>query len=191
MYPSLAGFAVGIALGINPVTILEGLKSIDRQPARMRLISGIKKTMILDDSYNSSPIALARALDTLEHIPSNGRKIAMIGDMLELGEHTKSEHEKAGSKAAEFTDLLVAVGKYAAFVAEGALKAGMKESLILQFEEAREAGKYVELLLRAGDTVLIKGSQGTRMERAVLEIMESPEKRHELLARQEKEWEKR
>ena len=67
----------------------------------------------------------------------------------------------------------------------------LKESLILQFEEAGEAGKYVELLLRAGDTVLIKGSQGTRMERAVLEIMESPEKRHELLARQEKEWEKR
>lgn len=191
IYPNLAGFTVGIALGHNPVHLLEGLRKVERQPGRMNLIRGIKKTMIIDDSYNSSPIATARALETLEAIPSNGKKIAMLGDMLELGEHTKAEHEKAGAKAAHFVDLLVAVGKYAQYTVDGALRAGMNEKYILQFEKAEEAGKYVELLVQAGDTVLIKGSQGTRMERAVLEVMESPENKENLLTRQDKEWERR
>lgn len=191
MYPSLAGFAVGVALGMNPINLLKGLLTTKRQAGRMKLISGIKKTIIIDDSYNASPIATLRALETLEHIPSNGRKIVMLGDMLELGTHTKKEHEKIGAKAAEFADLLITVGRYTLHTAEGALRAGMEEKYILQFEGAQEAGKYIERLLKTGDTVLIKGSQGSRMERAVLEIMEEPERNKELLARQEKEWEKR
>jgi UDP-N-acetylmuramoyl-tripeptide--D-alanyl-D-alanine ligase len=127
----------------------------------------------------------------LEAIPSNGKKIVMLGDMLELGTHTKSEHEKAGTKVAHFADLLVAVGKYAQHTVDGALRGGMAEKYILQFDTAEEAGKYVELLIKAGDTILIKGSQGTRMEKAVLEIMDSPERREKLLTRQDKEWEKR
>jgi UDP-N-acetylmuramoyl-tripeptide--D-alanyl-D-alanine ligase len=191
VYPNLAGFTVGVALGVNPVTLLEGLRDVERQPGRMKLIGGIKKTMIIDDSYNSSPVATARALETLEAIPSNGKKIVMLGDMLELGTHTKSEHEKAGAKVAHFADLLVAVGKYAQHTVDGALRGGMAEKYILQFDTAEEAGKYVELLIKAGDTILIKGSQGTRMEKAVLEIMDSPERREKLLTRQDKEWEKR
>jgi len=191
IYPNLAGFTVGIALNLNPVLLLEGLRKAERQPGRMKLIGGIKKTMIIDDSYNSSPIATARALETLEAIPSNGKKIAILGDMLELGEHTRAEHEKAGAKTASFADLLVAVGKYAQYTVDGALRAGMNEKYILQFEKAEEAGKYIELLIHTGDTVLVKGSQGTRMERAVLEIMELPEEKKKLLTRQDKEWERR
>lgn len=191
MYPSLAGFAVGIALNLNPISLLEGLRNTRREPGRMRIIPGIKKTVVLDDSYNASPIATARALDTLDIIPSNGRKIAILGDMLELGEHTESEHKKAGKRAADFVDILVSVGRFARYTAEGALNAGMSEKSILQFESAEEAGKYIELLLKAGDTILIKGSQGSRMERAVLEIMESPQQKRELLARQDPEWLKR
>jgi UDP-N-acetylmuramoyl-tripeptide--D-alanyl-D-alanine ligase len=191
IYPNLAGFTVGVALGINPVNLLEGLRDAEQQPGRMKLINGIKKTMIIDDSYNASPIATARALETLEAIPSNGKKIVMLGDMLELGDHTKSEHEKAGLKIASFADLLVAVGGYAQYTVDGALKGGMSEKCILQFEKAEEAGKYIELLIKTGDTILIKGSQGTRMEKSVLEIRESPEYKNELLVRQDKEWEKR
>lgn len=189
IYPSLAGFAVGKALGINPVKILEGLSTLERQPGRMRLLEGVKNTIIIDDSYNSSPIATARALDTLERIPAKGRKIAMIGDMLELGKHSETEHKKAGEHAARTSDILVAVGEYAKQTAEGALFAGMNESNILQFENSTRAGKYVEQMVRPGDLILVKGSQGNlRMERAVLEMMAHPELREKLLVRQEKEW---
>lgn len=192
IYPLLAGFAVGKALEINPVKILEGLNDIERQPGRMKILRGIKGSIIIDDSYNSSPIAAAKALETLEKIPVRGRRVAILGDMLELGEHTEAEHKKIGSHASRASNLLVAVGEHARHTAEGALSAGMHESKILQFETSQKAGKYIERLIGEGDVILVKGSQGKlRMEKAVLEIMAEPERKKELLVRQEKEWEKR
>lgn len=189
IYPSLAGFVVGNTLGINPVKILQGLNETKRQPGRMRLLEGIKKSIIIDDTYNSSPVAVLRALDTLHRIPVRGKKVAVLGDMLELGDHSEEEHKKMGQQAAQFIDLLVTVGQFARHTAEGALLAGMNESQILQFESSQKAGKYLEPLIGEGDVILIKGSQGNlRMERAVLEIMAHPERKEELLVRQEKEW---
>ncbi len=192
IYPSLAGFAVAKTFGINPVDILDGLNKTIRQPGRMRILDGIKDSIIIDDSYNSSPVATERALDTLERIPVRGKRIAVLGDMLELGSHTEKAHKEAGARAAKFCDLLVAVGQFAPHMAEGALIAGMSESKILQFETSPKAGKYLEQLIGEGDVILVKGSQGKlRMEKAVLEIMARPEKKAELLVRQEKEWQQR
>lgn len=196
MYAASAACAAGEALGINLVKISEALGEIVPPPGRMRILPGIKKTFIIDDSYNASPVAVQSALGTLRNLESYGRKIVVLGDMLELGKYSTDEHKKIGMIAASFCSILVTVGMRARYIAEGALGAGMSEKHIYQFENSREAGKYLEKMLKEGDVILIKGSQGSgaqsiRMERAVEEIMAEPERAGELLVRQGEEWEKR
>lgn len=195
-YSAIAAFASAEALGINLVKISEALEEIIPPPGRMRIIPGIKKTFIIDDSYNASPIAVQSALETLRDLEVYGRKIAVLGDMLELGKYSTDEHKKVGTFAASFCSILITVGMRARYIADGALDAGMSEGNIYQFENSREAGKYLEKILEEGDVVLIKGSQGSgtqsiRMERTVEEIMAEPERKDELLVRQGEEWERR
>jgi UDP-N-acetylmuramyl pentapeptide synthase len=196
VYSAAAALSAATHQGINFVRIGESLSEIIPPPGRMRILPGIKKTYIIDDSYNSSPTACQGALDTLHGLQVYGRKIAVLGDMLELGKYSTEEHKKIGNIAGSFCSILVTVGMRARYIAEGAQIAGMSEKNIYQFENSREAGKFLEALLEEGDVVLIKGSQGSgahsiRMERAVEEIMAEPEKKGELLVRQEEEWEKR
>lgn len=196
VYAASAAIAAGISREINLVKISEALEEVVPPPGRMRIIPGIKKTFIIDDSYNASPVAVISALETLRDLESYGRKIAVLGDMLELGKYSTDEHKKIGALAASFCSILVTVGMRARYIAEGALDAGFSEKHIYQFENSREAGKYIEKILKEGDVILIKGSQGSgaqsiRMERAVEEIMAEPEKKAELLVRQGEEWEKR
>ena len=154
-------------------------------------MEGVKKTTIIDDTYNSSPIAVREALDALSSLKVSGKKIAVLGDMLELGKFSVSEHKAAGAYAAPRSDMLVTVGVRARDFVDGALEAGMAGSTILQFDEARAAGRALQHLLNPGDVVLIKGSQGVRMERTTEEIMAHPEEKERLLVRQESEWLKR
>ncbi len=196
VYSASAALAVGIGQGINMVKISEALEEVVPPPGRMRILPGIKKTFIIDDSYNASPVAMQSALETLRDMESYGRKIAVLGDMLELGKYSTDEHKKVGALAGSFCSVLVTVGIRARYIAEGALVAGMSEKNIYQFENSREAGKYLEKIIEEGDVILIKGSQGSgaqsiRMERAVEEIMAEPERAGELLVRQGEEWEKR
>ncbi|MDO8590711.1 MAG: cyanophycin synthetase, partial [bacterium] len=165
-------------------------------------------TTVIDDTYNSSPVAVAEALRTLAEVkvdasPSaqdlaqddpearpRGRKIAVLGDMLELGKYSIKAHEKAGKEAVGAADILVTVGLRARDIAMGALDNGMDEKNIFQFDDTKEAGKHVETIMAEGDIVLVKGSQGMRMERIVEEIMAHPEDKDILLVRQEEEWQK-
>jgi UDP-N-acetylmuramoyl-tripeptide--D-alanyl-D-alanine ligase len=188
--PALAAVAVGKVLGKDLPAIVLALKSYEPPRGRMRLVSGGKDTLIIDDTYNSSPAAVAAALDTLGALP-HGRKIAVLGDMLELGRHSSTEHKKAGAKAAQTADLLVTVGFRARDIAQGAQDSGMPEKLILQYEHAERAGKELKTFLEPGDIVLIKGSQSIRMEKIVEELMEEPERAPELLVRQDAEWKRR
>ncbi|MFA6565405.1 MAG: Mur ligase family protein [Candidatus Paceibacterota bacterium] len=195
-YSAVAAAALGMAAGINLVEISEGLAEIELPPGRMRLIRGIKNSVIVDDSYNASPVATESALHALKDIHAYGRKIAVLGDMLELGKYSKEEHKKVGNIVASSCDILLTVGIRARGIADGALDGKMDENNIYQFDTSREAGKYLEKLLGDGDIVLVKGSQGSgankiRMEQAVLEIMAEPERAAELLVRQGEEWEKR
>jgi UDP-N-acetylmuramoyl-tripeptide--D-alanyl-D-alanine ligase len=195
-YSASAALAAGISREINPVKISEAFLQIIPPPGRMRILPGIKKTFIIDDSYNASPVAMISALETLRSLESYGRKIAVLGDMLELGKYSTDEHKKIGALAGSFCSILITVGMRARYIADGALNSGLSEKHIYQFENSREAGKYLEKMLKEGDAVLIKGSQGSgaqsiRMERAVEEIMAEPERAGELLARQGDEWEKR
>jgi UDP-N-acetylmuramyl pentapeptide synthase len=185
--PALAAVAVGHALGKSCVETLASLKRYEPPHGRMHIIEGEKQSFIIDDTYNSSPAAVAAALDTFALIPGQ-RKIAVLGDMLELGRHSVEEHRKAGAHAAKSVDLLVTVGFRARDIAQGALDAGMPENNILQYEQAEAAGKEIENLMKVGDILLVKGSQSMRMERIVEELMAEPERAHDLLVRQDEEW---
>jgi UDP-N-acetylmuramoyl-tripeptide--D-alanyl-D-alanine ligase len=187
MYPALAAIAVGIALSLPLDKIANSFVHHHTSRGRMRILKGIKRSTIIDDSYNSSPVALEEALNTLKSIETSDRKIAVLGDMLELGIYSTEEHKKAGAQVA-FVDLLFTVGIRARGIAEGALDAGMSETKIFQYESSREAGIDLEIMMREGDVVLIKGSQGVRMERVVEEVMAESEHKERLLVRQDKEW---
>ncbi|MFA7252902.1 MAG: UDP-N-acetylmuramoyl-tripeptide--D-alanyl-D-alanine ligase [Candidatus Paceibacterota bacterium] len=188
IYSSLAAIAVGLSLNLNLVEVTESLSQHVSPRGRMNLIKGINKSTIIDDTYNSSPVALASALDTLKNIKTKGRRIAVLGDMMELGKHTAEEHHQAGILAATTCDFLVTVGLRSKMLAESALDAGLSEKNILQFDTATEAGEYVRNIIQENDVILVKGSQSTRMEKVVKAIMAEPEKSSELLVRQDEEW---
>lgn len=192
VYSALAAIAVALASGLNIVAVAETIQNFyATPPGRLKLISGIKGSIILDDTYNSSPAALEAAIVALGGLETSGRKIALLGDMLELGEHTIEAHRLAGQLVAQNCDLLLTVGLRSKFFEEGAKEKGMKEENIRHFEDSLEAGQALDKIIKTGDAILIKGSQGMRMEKAVVEVMAEPLRAGELLCRQEEEWLKR
>jgi UDP-N-acetylmuramoyl-tripeptide--D-alanyl-D-alanine ligase len=188
VYSALAAAAVGLALGVNGADISAALKNYKSPPGRMNLIPGIKHTSIIDDTYNSSPMAARAALSVLKKINVSGRKIAVFGDMLELGEFTESGHREVGEAVPGAADILVTVGDKAGFIGDEAAKRGLPSDKIHGFDNTYEAGKYIQETLRQGDIILVKGSQGARMERVVKELMSEPLQAKELLIRQGEEW---
>ena len=190
IYSPLAAITLGLTQKINIVKAAESLLNLEVSRGRMRILKGIKKTTIIDDTYNSSPAALTSALYSLKHVNINkgGRKIAVLGDMMELGKHSAEEHYKTGKVVAEVCDILVTVGIRSRKMAEGAQDALMSEKNIFQFEDSLSAGKWLQDIMRQDDVILVKGSQSVRMERVVEEVMLEPEKAKELLVRQEEEW---
>jgi UDP-N-acetylmuramoyl-tripeptide--D-alanyl-D-alanine ligase len=191
LFSVIAACAVAKALGKNMQEIAEGVRLYEAPKGRMRLIPGIKNTLVIDDTYNSSPAAVEAALDALATLPSGVRKIAVLGDMLELGRFSVEEHKKAGAYAARHCDILVTVGVRARNIASAALDAGMADGNIFQYEDARQAAEELQAFVTEGDAVLVKGSQSIRCERIVERLMNEPEKAPELLVRQEKDWKKR
>jgi len=185
-YAVLAAAAVGLVFKINLVEIAQALKEYRAPAGRLRLLRGIKNSWILDDTYNSSPSSALGALGVLEQMP--GRKIAALGDMLELGAFTEEAHRKIGVKAAGVLEYLLAVGERSIFLADEAKKNGLPEDRIRHFASAEEAGCFLQEIIQEGDVILVKGSQGLRMEKIVKEIMAEPDKAKELLVRQDEAW---
>lgn len=188
VYSALAALALGVYLKLNIVDMIERLSMHASPPGRMRILPAIKGAMIIDDSYNSSPVAAEAAVSALKSIETKGKRIAVLGDMLELGRFTIEEHKKLGAQVGQFADLVLAIGPRAKYIVEGALDSDMSEKNIVEFDDSRIAGKYLEGVIGKGDIILVKGSQGVRMERAVEEIMAEPQRASELLVRQEEEW---
>lgn len=193
VYAALAAIAVGDCAGVDSVSVGQALASWEPPPGRVRLIPGLKYSVIIDDTYNSSPAAALAALDILEDIRTSGRKIAVLGDMLELGRYAKEGHRQVGERAAAVCDMLITVGLRARAMAEAALDAGMKDGDIRQYEhgESERAGEELIPELRRGDIVLVKGSQGMRLERTVRTLMAHPDTAPDTLVRMEKEWQNR
>jgi UDP-N-acetylmuramoyl-tripeptide--D-alanyl-D-alanine ligase len=191
IYPALAAAAVGLALGMNLVEISEGLRGYKSPKGRMNLIKGINGSLIIDDTYNSSPEAATAAIETLAETTINdaGRKIAVLGDMLELGERTNISHFEIGKLCAKKKiDLLICSGKFGKIVESGAVEHGLNNNQVFAVDNADEAGQLLTNMLKQDDIILIKGSQGSRMEKTVKAIMAEPEKAGELLIRQDSNW---
>ena len=189
--PALAALTVTELLHVNILDAIKGLEWLLPAPGRLRLIGGAKGSLILDDTYNSSPVALHAALDTVQELQIKGRKIAVLGDMMELGVYSQEEHKKAGRHAATVCEKLYLVGKFSIFTEEGARQGGMSADRIKRFDTAERAGVTLLKEIEKGDLILVNGSQSVRMERVVVKIMQEPELAPELLVRQEQEWQKR
>lgn len=190
-YNYAAATAVGSLFDISIEDATKALREHMPPAGRMRLIKGIKETTILDDTYNSSPVACEKALQSLKELKGVKRRIAVLGDMLELGQFSVREHERMGELAANTADVLITVGVRARGIARGALEYGLSPKVIFQYEEVERAGKELQDMLEPGDMVLVKGSQGVRLEKLVEEIMTEPERAEELLVRQSKAWKNR
>ena len=195
VYASLGALALSSIFKFNMLNAVNSLKNYDVAPGRMRLINGIKDCLIIDDTYNSSPFACESALKTLGEIKRGikapGRKIAILGDMLELGRHTEEAHRNIGKIAKENVEILIVVGLRAKTIKEGALEAGLDPKNIFEFLDSYEAAKFTKTFVQKGDLVLIKGSQGMRMERVAEAILLDQKNKNKLLVRQDKEWQKR
>lgn len=187
-YAAAAGVAVASHLGITIDSAVTGLAAYTTPPGRMRVFPGIKGSVVIDDTYNSSPVAAEHAIETVASLKHAKRRIAVMGDMLELGKFSSEEHKKIGKKLAADFDVLLTVGVRARQFAEGALNSGMDESVIFQYEHASRAGRELQAMLETGDVVLVKASQGVRAEQIVEEIMLEPERAAELLVRQDAVW---
>ncbi len=183
-----AAFAVAKALHLNLAKVSENLRFYQPPAGRMRLIKGIKQTLIIDDTYNSSPAAAKAAVDTLHQLSAPGQKFAVLGDMRELGSVSEAEHMALGQYVVGKTDVLITVGESARDIARGAQAAGMDPDKVFSFGKAEEAGRFIQDRMHTGDLLLVKASQGTRCEKIVKEIMAEPLRAKELLTRQYKPW---
>ena len=168
-YAAAASAATSLIFGVNLIKIAESLKNYRPVRGRMTLEDGIKGTLIINDSYNAAPLSMHAALDTLKSLKAK-RKIAVLGDMLEIGEYTLEAHEAMGRIAAKTVNMLVTVGARAKFIAETAKKSGLQRKNIISFETAEEAKLPIQAMLKSGDLVLIKASHAMDFDKIVEEI---------------------
>jgi UDP-N-acetylmuramoyl-tripeptide--D-alanyl-D-alanine ligase len=161
----LAAAAVALHLGIpldDIVAAAARLRPADRRGAVQRL----RGVTLIDDSYNSSPTALKKALEVVAYEPGDARKVAVLGEMLELGEHAVPLHEECGraAAAAGLALLFTVGGAPARAMADAAIGAGMPSAAVHYFEKSDAAAAAAAAAVRAGDLVLVKGSRGTRTD---------------------------
>lgn len=176
IYAALAAVAAGLERGLNMVEIGDSLRKFSGLPGRMRYIPGIKRTVLIDDTYNAAPRSVLAALYVLREIPlaEDNRRYAVLGDMLELGSGSEAGHMQVGREAAENADVMVFVGERMADAAKAAREAGAGDDRVFHFAGVEEAGRFVQQRMKMGDVVLVKGSRGMRMERVVKELMAEP-----------------
>jgi UDP-N-acetylmuramoyl-tripeptide--D-alanyl-D-alanine ligase len=168
-YAGAAAASVGLIFGMNLVKVSEALARYAPADSRMKLLPGIKDTYLIDDSYNASPLSMHAALETLRDLPAK-RRIAVLGDMLEIGKYAPEAHERVGRLAAKYADAIFTIGPRAKFIAEAGREAGMKRSSIFSFDTADEAGRPLQDFMRKGDLVLVKGSHAMELYKIVEEV---------------------
>jgi len=166
-YGALAAAAVGLSAGLAWDEIISGLQDKSAQ-VRLLVVPGVQGTIILDDTYNASPDSTGAALNLLAEM--DGRKVAVLGDMLELGSYEVEGHRLVGRRAAEVVSVLVTVGKLGRLIAEEAVAAGMPASVVHAVADNDEAVSVLEGILTEGDFVLVKGSRGMAMEGIVARL---------------------
>lgn len=188
LYPVLAGVSVAVSEGMTFTSAIEAFKDHASPPGRMRILRGKNGSCILDDTYNASPVAVHAGLDTLETLACSGKKIVVLGDMMELGEFSASEHRSVGDRAAVVCDVFITVGVRMLYAAESARSAHAKVNRVEALKDTDEAIKILREIVGEGDIVLVKGSQSMRMERVVEDFLADSTTAHAVLVRQDDEW---
>lgn len=166
----LAAVGAGHALSVPFEAMTDEIPRLSPLSGRGGLIRLGRSLQIIDDSYNSNPRALEAALRGLTSLPAK-RRVAVLGDMLELGPAEADFHRQAGRQvAANGWDLLLTVGPLARHIAEGAVSAGMPKAKIITFANSDEAAARISALIEDGDLILVKGSHGMKTERVVVRL---------------------
>jgi UDP-N-acetylmuramoyl-tripeptide--D-alanyl-D-alanine ligase len=161
VHTTLRAAAVGLNDGLSWQGIVDGLQSGKTQ-LRLVAVRSESGAIILDDTYNASPESTLAALNLLDDL--DGKKIAVLGDMLELGQYEKQGHELVGARVAEVVDELVTIGDRAKWIAAAAVQAGLHVDRITDFEFSEDSIDYLRGHLNSNDVVLVKGSRGMQME---------------------------
>ena len=171
VYAALAATAVGRVFGLTLSEIASGLAKVRPAPGRLHVRPGRNDSVLIDDAYNANRISAVVALELLTQLSGRGKRFAVLGDMLELGEYTAEEHRQLGEAAAPYVDRLVTVGSDSARIAAGARAAGLAPAQIAEFPASHSDGAVLDAALQAAeallsrevqpqDVVLIKGSHG-------------------------------
>jgi UDP-N-acetylmuramoyl-tripeptide--D-alanyl-D-alanine ligase len=172
VYNALAAAAVGLQLGIAPETIAEGLAGASLSAMRMQVLSTATGITVVNDAYNANPTSMRAAVETLASMQTGARRVAVLGDMAELGSLTELAHFQLGEQVARLgIDALVTVGPRARRIAEGALAHGMSNEAVRSFDSTPAACESVLDLVGSGDVVLVKASRVMGLEAVIDRIV--------------------
>ena len=169
VYNLLSAIAVALEVGFNWDEIEQALRS-QEMVQRVRVFTSHTGALIIDDSYNASPTSTIAALELLDEL--EGSKVAVLGDMLELGQYETQGHEQVGRKAARVAKKIILVGPRSILTRNAILDTGFPEENVRWFANSEEAADYLQFDLRAGQTVLVKGSHGMKMEKIITTLEE-------------------
>lgn len=170
IYSALAAAAVGTILGLNLIEISQALKNYHSLPGKMRLIEGIKRSRILDDSQSATVFSMIEAIEILGGSPAP-RKIAVLGDVIGIGKYTIEAHETIGERVAKSTDLLFTFGPRAKFIAQGAREKGMPLDRIFEFDTIEQGKLKLRSEIKEEDLILVDGSKEMKMSEIIEEIL--------------------
>lgn len=184
---ALPGILVLLEEGFSFTDAVTGILQLEPTKGRLSVLQGINQSIIIDDTYNASPIAMTHALEVLTHMPEVTRRIAVLGDMMELGSHTETEHRKIGQYISKLQlDMVVCIGSRAKFIYEEVQKTSKIH--IRWFETSEKAGIFIKEQIQKNDCILFKGSQSVRVEKAVAYCLDEHINPQTVLVRQETEW---
>ncbi len=183
-----AAGAAGVAMGMELTEIADALVNYKPEPGRMRVVPGMDKSVIIDDSYNAAPLSTKTALDELVKFPAQ-RRVAVLGDMLELGDLSDQSHRDiAGIITKSNINYFIAVGPQMKLAYNELKRTMFNEAHLYWFEKSTDAIETVKNLLEENTVVLVKGSQGMRMEKISREIIADKKNAHNLIPRQTPDW---
>jgi UDP-N-acetylmuramoyl-tripeptide--D-alanyl-D-alanine ligase len=175
VHTALRAAAVGLIEGLSWEEIVAGLQNVDAQ-LRLVVTRSATGATVLDDTYNASPASTLAALNLLADLPvGNGRRVAVLGDMLELGSYEEEGHRIVGARVADVADLLITVGQRARLIAEEAIAAGLPEARVQAVDGSEDALARLRALLGPGDVVLVKGSRASRMDEIASALSSPPD----------------
>jgi UDP-N-acetylmuramoyl-tripeptide--D-alanyl-D-alanine ligase len=170
VHTALRAAAVGLVEGLSWDEILHGLRTGEQ--LRLLVVPGVNGSTLLDDTYNSSPDSAIAALNLLDEL--QGRKIAVLGDMLELGVYEVEGHNRVGRRVIDVVELLITVGERGRLIGAAALGYGMAPERVSHFATNEEATAWLQALVEPGDVILVKGSRGMAMEGIVEALARLP-----------------